>query len=112
MDGRDAVIAQQGRRIAELSAELEAVSGERDMLLLELDQLRCQLELRDLTAARSVTRSTRHKRPPPRLGTLCMLRRFYRGWGVGRSASLVVRQRESRRGRMMKSWRQWRPAPP
>ena len=59
MDRRDAVIAQQGRRIAELSAELEAVSGERDVLLLELDQLRCQLELRELTAARSVTGAPR-----------------------------------------------------
>ncbi|XP_037094729.1 IQ motif and SEC7 domain-containing protein 2-like isoform X2 [Pollicipes pollicipes] len=51
MDNRDAVIQLQSRRIAELSAELEAVAGERDVLLLELDQLRCQLELHDLSAA-------------------------------------------------------------
>ena len=67
MDSRDALIAQQSRQIAELSTELEAVSGERDMLLLELEQLRCQLELRDLTtAARSV--------PADRTGRLCSRR--------------------------------------
>ncbi|KAF0310351.1 hypothetical protein FJT64_018623 [Amphibalanus amphitrite] len=50
MDNRDAVIALQSRRIAELCGQLETVTGERDMLHLELQQLRCQLELRELTA--------------------------------------------------------------
>ena len=43
MDNRDAVIALQSRRIAELSGRLETVTGERDVLLLQLEQLRCQL---------------------------------------------------------------------
>ena len=50
MDNRDAVITLQSRRIAELCGQLETVTGERDMLLLELQQLRCQLELRELSA--------------------------------------------------------------
>ena len=52
MDNRDAVIALQSRRIAELCGRLEAVTGERDVLLLELQQLRCQLQLRELTSGR------------------------------------------------------------
>ena len=60
MDNRDAVIALQSRRIAELCGQLETVTGERDMLLLELQQLRCQLELRELSAlSRSVGRRRR-----------------------------------------------------